>query len=53
MTVDQMKKKGNNRSMQDETSYKAAVQIVAKNPDIVKQMSSSGGGGSPQAQSQQ
>jgi len=53
MTVDQMKKKGKNRSMQDETSYKAAVQIVAKNPDIVKQMSSSGGGGSPQAQSQQ
>jgi hypothetical protein len=55
ITVDQMKQKGKNRSMQDETSYKAAVQIVAKNPDIVKQMSSSGGGlgQAPQAQSQQ
>jgi len=40
VTVDQMKKKGNNRNMQDESAYKRAVQIVAKNPDIVKQMSS-------------
>ena len=53
MTVEQMKKKGKNRSIQDQSAYKAAVQIVAKNPDIVKQMSSSGGGGAPQAQSQQ
>ena len=53
ITVEQMKKKGNNRSIQDQSAYKAAVQVVAKNPDIVKQMSSSGGGGSPQAQSQQ
>lgn len=36
--VDQMKKKGKNRSMQDESKYKAAVQVLAKNPDIVKSM---------------
>jgi hypothetical protein len=53
MTVEQMKKKGKNRNMQDESNYKQAVQIVAKNPDIVKQMSSKGGEQqAPQAQSQ-
>ncbi len=36
--VDQMKKKGKNRTMQDESKYKAAVQVLAKNPDIVKSM---------------
>ena len=38
VTVDQMKKKKGNRSMQDEAAYKAAVQVVAKNPDVVKQI---------------
>jgi hypothetical protein len=48
VTVDQMKKKPKaNRSMQDESAYKAAVQVIAKNPDIVKQM------GQPQQQPQQ
>jgi hypothetical protein len=37
--VDQMKQKGkNNRSMADESKYKQAVQLIAKNPDIVAQM---------------
>jgi hypothetical protein len=36
--VDQMKAKGSNRTMQDETKYKQAVQIVAKNKDILAQM---------------
>jgi hypothetical protein len=41
MTVQQQKEKGSpaNRSIQDQAKYKAAVQLVAKNPDIVKQMS--------------
>ena len=38
--IKQMKEKGvNNRSMQEQSKYKAAVQIVAKNPDIAKQIS--------------
>jgi hypothetical protein len=36
--VDQMKAKGSNRTMQDETKYKQAVQVVAKNKDILAQM---------------
>lgn len=36
--VDQMKKKKGNRTMQDESKYKAAVQVLAKNKDIVKAM---------------
>jgi hypothetical protein len=37
--VDQMKSRGKgNRSMADESKYKQAVQIVAKNPDIVSQL---------------
>jgi ribosomal protein S17 len=44
VTVDQMKKKPKaNRSIQDQSKYKAAVQIIAKNPDIVKQMGTSQG----------
>jgi len=44
ITVDQMKKKPKaQRSIQDQSKYKAAVQIVAKNPDIVKQMGTGGG----------
>jgi hypothetical protein len=37
-----MKQKGSpaNRSIQDQSKYKAAVQIVAKNPDIAKSLSS-------------
>ena len=43
ITVDQMKKKPKDqRSIQDQSKYKAAVQIVAKNPDISKQMSAGG-----------
>lgn len=37
ITVDQMKKKKGNRTMQDESKYKAAVQVVAKNRDYIKQ----------------
>ena len=39
--IQQMKQKGSpsNRSIQDQSKYKAAVQIVAKNPDIVKSLS--------------
>jgi hypothetical protein len=39
--VDQMKKmpKGQ-RSIQDQSKYKAAVQVIAKNPDVAKQMGS-------------
>ena len=33
--IDQMKKKKGNRTMQDESKYKAAVQVVAKNKDIL------------------
>ena len=36
--VDQMKKKKGNRSMQDESKFKAAVQIIAKNKDLLGQM---------------
>jgi hypothetical protein len=32
------KKPKDQRSIQDQSKYKAAVQIVAKNPDIAKQM---------------
>lgn len=43
VTVDQMKKKPKTqRSIQDQSKFKAAVQIVAKNPDIVKQMGTGG-----------
>jgi len=38
VTVDQMKKKKGNRTMQDESKYKAAVQVVAKNRDYIRQM---------------
>lgn len=38
MTIDQMKKKKGNRTMQDESKYKAAVQIVAKNKDVAAKM---------------
>jgi hypothetical protein len=38
ITVDQMKAKKGNRTMQDEAKYKAAVQIVAKNRDLLPQM---------------
>jgi hypothetical protein len=38
LTVDQMKRKKGHRSMQDEAKYKAAVQIVAKNRDLLPQM---------------
>ena len=46
ITVDQMKKKKGNRSMQDESKYKAAVQVVAKNKDLLQQMGVPQGGGS-------
>ena len=37
ITVKQMKERGvENRSMQDQSKYKAAVQVVAKNPEIAK-----------------
>ena len=37
--VDQMKKKGvQNRSIQDQSRYKAAVQVIAKNPEIAKSL---------------
>jgi hypothetical protein len=37
--VDQMKKKGvQNRSTQEQSAYKAAVQLIAKNPDIVQRL---------------
>jgi len=38
VTVDQMKKKKGNLTMQDESKYKAAVQVVAKNRDYIRQM---------------
>jgi len=46
LTVDQMKRKKGNRSMQDESKYKAALQIVAKNKDLLAQM------GAPQSAAQ-
>jgi hypothetical protein len=45
--IDQMKKKKGNRSMQEEAKFKAAVQIVAKNQDLLKSM------GAPQPQQAQ
>lgn len=37
--VDQMKQKGiQNRSVQEQSAYKAAVQLIAKNPDIVQRL---------------
>jgi len=37
--VDQMKQRGvRNRTTQEQSKYKAAVQIVAKNPEIVQQL---------------
>lgn len=38
--IDQMKKRGSpaNRTTQEQSRYKAAVQIVAKNPDIVQKI---------------
>jgi hypothetical protein len=43
--IKQMKEKGNpsNRSIQDQSKYKAAVQIVAKNPDIADSLSANQG----------
>jgi hypothetical protein len=43
--VKQMKEKGNpsNRSIQDQSKYKAAVQVVAKNPEIAKTLSANQG----------
>jgi len=40
--IKQMKQKGSpaNRSIQDQSKYKAAVQLVAKNPDIVNSLGS-------------
>jgi len=39
--VDQMKKKGvQNRSMQEQSKYKQAVQIIAKNPEVAKSLGS-------------
>ena len=40
--IQQMKQKGSpaNRSIQDQSKYKAAVQLVAKNPDIVNSLGS-------------
>ena len=39
--VDQMKKKGvENRSMQEQSKYKQAVQIIAKNPEVAKSLGS-------------
>jgi len=39
IVVDQMKKKGKNRSMQDEAKFKSAVQILAKNKELVARQS--------------
>ena len=41
-TINIQKQKGSpkNRSIQDQSAYKQAVQIVAKNPDIVQQITS-------------
>lgn len=43
--IKQMKEKGNpaNRSIQDQSKYKAAVQIVAKNPEIADSLSANQG----------
>ena len=38
VVVDQMARKKGNRSMQDESKYKAAIQIVAKNKNLLAQM---------------
>ena len=43
MFVNQMKQKGvNNRSIQEQSKYKQAVQIIAKNPDIASQFNNMG-----------
>ena len=37
--VDQMKERGvQNRTTQEQSKYKAAVQIIAKNPEIAQQL---------------
>jgi hypothetical protein len=37
--VDQMKQRGvQNRTTQEQSKYKAAVQIIAKNPEIAQQL---------------
>jgi hypothetical protein len=43
--IKQMKEKGSpaNRSIQDQSKYKAAVQIVAKNPDIANSLNANQG----------
>jgi hypothetical protein len=39
ITVEQMKEKGvQNRSTQEQSAYKAAVQLVAKNPEIAQRI---------------
>lgn len=38
IVVDQMKKKKGNRSLQDQSKYKAAIQVVAKNKRFLSQM---------------
>lgn len=39
ITVEQMKEKGvQNRSTQEQSAYKAAVQLIAKNPDVVQRL---------------
>ena len=44
VTVDEMKKKPKDqRSIQDQSKYKSAVQAIAKNPDIAKQLGAGGG----------
>jgi len=50
ITIDQMKKRKGNRTMQDESAYKKAVQIVAKNPDIAKSMGTGARQAAPQQQ---
>jgi intein/homing endonuclease len=43
-TIEMMKKKSKeNRSMQDQSKYKAAVQILAKNPEIAKSIGATKG----------
>lgn len=42
ITVEQMKEKGvQNRSTQEQSAYKAAVQLIAKNPEIVQRLGAS------------
>jgi hypothetical protein len=37
-TVEQIERKKENRTMQDESKYKAAVQVLAKNPELAKSL---------------